>query len=60
MDMTNSPLMGMSTPSSGCQDPISQSGSVGLTSRGPNSERSVCCSTSDKPQVASSVSRGRR
>ncbi|MNL46098.1 hypothetical protein D3C87_1687830 [compost metagenome] len=42
MDMTNRPLMGMSTPSSGCQEPISQSGSVGLTSRGPNSERSVC------------------
>ncbi|MNY36377.1 hypothetical protein D3C86_1708610 [compost metagenome] len=57
--ITNRPLMGMSSPGAGDQEPISQSGRVGLTSLGPKMERKACCMPSDSPQVASRVSRGR-
>ncbi len=56
---TNRPLMGMSSPSAGAHEPISQSGRVGLTSLGPMKVRKHCCSARLTPQVASSVSSGR-
>ena len=57
--ITNMPLIGMSSPSAGAQEPISQSGSVGLTSFGPIAVRNTCCIARLRPQVASSVSSGR-
>ena len=38
------PLIGMSRPSAGAQDPSNQSGNVGLTSLGPIKVRNICCS----------------
>ncbi|MNI70230.1 hypothetical protein D3C73_1260310 [compost metagenome] len=57
--MTNKPLRGISMESVRLTAPISHSGGLALTSRAPKIERSACCITSDNPQVASSVSRGR-
>src|SRR5471032_1183474 len=58
--ITNRPLIGMSRPGAGDHDPISQSGSVGLTSFGPKVERNICCIARLRPQVASRVSNCRR
>src|SRR5687768_4614785 len=52
--------MGISMVGVGLREPISQSGSVALTSRGPKVERNACCITRLRPQVASKVSNGRR
>ncbi len=56
---TNRPLIGMSRPGCGAQEPSSQSGSVGLTSFGPMPVRNICWIPRLRPQVASSVSSGR-
>ncbi len=58
--MTNTPLIGMSIVSVGLNEPISHSGSVGVTSRAPKMDRKACCMIRLRPQVASSVSSGRR
>jgi len=57
--ITNTPLIGISIVSVGLNEPISQSGSVGVTSRAPNVDRKVCCMMRLNPHVASSVSSGR-
>ncbi len=56
---TNKPLMGMSSPGAGAQEPSNQSGKVGLTSFGPMKVRNICCIARLMPQVASKVSSGR-
>ena len=56
---TNRPLIGMSSPGCGAHEPISQPGSVGLTSLGPMKVRKLCCIARLMPQVASRVSSGR-
>ena len=58
--MTNNPFNGISMAAVGAQEPINQSGSVALTSLAPKVERNACCMPRLKPQVASSVSSGRR
>ncbi len=57
--ITKTPLIGMSMLEVGLNEPISQFGKVGVTSRAPKIERKDCCRTRLRPQVASSVSSGR-